>query len=95
MTIEEIFSDLYDKYGEDFNWYMIPLTQADGVFVTELKNEIGEDHFLYDKRIWTVAKSEFNDDVLYVTDNGRNQDIYYIFHAKIYKIFNIPPRERI
>ena len=51
MTIEEIFSDLYDKYDEDFNWYMIPLTQADGVFVTELKNEIGEDHFLYDKRI--------------------------------------------
>ena len=25
MTIEEIFSDLYDKYGEDFNWYMILL----------------------------------------------------------------------
>ena len=21
MTIEEVFSDLYDKYGEDFNWY--------------------------------------------------------------------------
>lgn len=42
MTIEEIFSDLCDKYGEDFNWYMIPLTQADGVFVTELKNEIGK-----------------------------------------------------
>ena len=48
MTIEEIFSDLYDKYDEDFNWYMIPLTQADGG--------------------------------LYITDNGRNQDIYYIFH---------------
>ena len=29
MTIEEVFSDLYDKYGEDFNWYMLPLTQAD------------------------------------------------------------------
>ena len=80
MTIEEVFSDLYDKYGEDFNWYMIPLTQADGVFVTELKNEIGEDHFLYDKRIWAAAKCESNDDVLYVTDNGRNADIYYIFH---------------
>mgnify|MGYP000143440139 FL=1 len=51
MTIEEIFSDLCVKYGEDFNWYMILLTQVDGVFVTELKNEIGEDHFLYDKRI--------------------------------------------
>lgn len=24
MTAEEVFSDLYDKYGEDFNWYMIP-----------------------------------------------------------------------
>lgn len=72
MTIEEVFSDLYDKYGEDFNWYMLPLTQADGMFVTELKNEIGEDHFLYDKRIWAVAKCESNDDVLYVTDNGRN-----------------------
>lgn len=80
MTIEEVFSDLYDKYGEDFNWCMLPLTQADGMFVTELKNEIGEDHFLYDKRIWAVAKCESNDDVLYVTDNGRNADIYYIFH---------------
>ena len=80
MTIEEIFSDLCDKYSEDFNWYMIPLTQADGVFVTELKNEIGEDHFLYDKRIWAAAKCESNDDVLYVIDNGRNVDIYYIFH---------------
>lgn len=36
MTIEEVFSDLYDKYGEDFNWYMIPLTQADGVlYITD------------------------------------------------------------
>ena len=80
MTIEEIFSDLYDKYDEDFNWYMIPLTQADGVFVTELKKEIGKDHFLYSKEIWEVAKCESNDDVLYVIDNGRNADSYYIFH---------------
>ena len=80
MTIEEVFSDLYDKYGEDFNWYMLPLTQADGMFVTELKNEIGEDHFLYDKRIWAAAKCESNDDVLDVIDNGRNADSYYIFH---------------
>ncbi len=58
MTIEEVFSHLYDKYGEDFNWYMLPLTQADGMFVTELKNEIGEDHFLYDKRIWAVAMTD-------------------------------------
>ena len=24
MTAEEIFCDLFDKYGEDFNWYMVP-----------------------------------------------------------------------
>ena len=25
MTLEEMFCDLYDKYGKDFNWYLIPL----------------------------------------------------------------------
>lgn len=56
MTAEEVFSDLYDKYGDDFNWHMIPLSQSGGEFVSELKKEIGKDHFLYDKRIWAVAK---------------------------------------
>ncbi len=59
---------------------MIPLTQAGGALVTELKNEIGGAHFLYDKKIWAVAKCEANDDVLYVTGNGKGADIYYIFH---------------
>ncbi|MDE7372903.1 MAG: hypothetical protein K2N18_02460 [Clostridia bacterium] len=80
MTSEEIFCDLYNKYGEDFNWYMIPLTQAGGALVAELKKEIGKEHFLYDKKIWAVAKCESNDDVLYVTGNGKGADIYYIFH---------------
>ena len=80
MTLKEIFSSLYNKYGEDFNWYMIPFTHADGVFVAELKKEIGKDHFLYDKKIEVVAKCESNDDVLYVTKNGLGEDVYYIFH---------------
>ena len=37
MTLEEMFCDLYDKYGKDFNRYMIPIAQPDGAFVTELK----------------------------------------------------------
>ena len=37
MTAEEIFCDLFDKYGEDFNWYMVPLSQSNGIFVEELK----------------------------------------------------------
>lgn len=80
MTAEEVFSDLFDKYGEDFNWYMIPLTQSSGIFVDELKKEIGKEHFLYNKKIWAVAKCESNDDVLYVAENGFGADIYYIFH---------------
>lgn len=80
MTAEEVFSGLYDKYGEDFNWHMIPLSQASGAFVEELKKEIGVEHFLYNKRIWAVAKCDSNDDVLYVTGNGLGADIYYMFH---------------
>lgn len=80
MTVEEIFCDLLDKYGEDFNWYMVPLSQSYGVFVEELKKEIGEDHFLYYKKVRAVAKCESNDDVLFVTDREAETDIYYIFH---------------
>lgn len=74
MTAEEVFCDLYDKYGDEFNWSMIPFT--DKAFVDELKREIRKDHFLYGKRIWAVAKCDSRDDVLYLEDTG----IYYIFH---------------
>ena len=80
MTAEEVFCDLFDKYGEDFNWYMVPLSQSNGAFVEELKREIGEEHFLYHKKVWAVAKCASNDDVLYVTGGEEGRDIYYIFH---------------
>ncbi len=80
MTAEEIFCDLFDKYGEDFNWYMVPLSQSNGAFVEELKKEIGEGHFLYHKKVCAIAKCESNDDVLYVTGGESGTDIYYIFH---------------
>lgn len=76
MTAEELFYDLSNKYGEDFNWDMLPFSQSNGAFVEELKNEIGKRHPLYHKRVWAVAKCETNDDVLFVTEDG----IYYIFH---------------
>lgn len=79
MTAEELFSDLYDKYGEKFNWNMIPLSQSNRTFVEQLKKEIGKEHFLYNKRIWAVAKCELNDDVLYVTGNN-GKDLYIILH---------------
>lgn len=80
MPSEQLFCDLFDKYGDDFNWYMIPLTQSNGALVTELKKELGENHSLYNKAIYAAAKCMSNDDVLYVADNGHGGERYYIFH---------------
>jgi hypothetical protein len=59
---------------------MVPLSQSNGLFVEELKEEIGERHFLYHKKVWAVAKCKSNDDVLYVTGGERGADTYYIFY---------------
>lgn len=40
MTAEEVFCDLYDKYGKDFTWHMIPLSQSNGTLVEELKKKL-------------------------------------------------------
>lgn len=97
MTAEEVFSDLNDKYGDAFNWRMIPLTNK--TFVAELKKEIGKNHYLYNRHIWAVAKCDSNDHVLYLSAED-GTDIYYIFHLtysghntngfpKCQKFFNI------
>jgi len=78
MTIEEVFCDLYEKYHDVFCWRILPLSNKS--FVTELKREIGQSHFLYPRKIWSVAKCDSNDDVLFVTENDNKEDIYYIFH---------------
>ncbi|MFG6356270.1 MAG: hypothetical protein K1W26_05505 [Acetatifactor sp.] len=96
MSAEEIFCDLFDKYGEDFNWYMVPLSQSNGALVEELKKEIGDRHFLYHKKVWAVAKCASNDDVLYLTDGESGADVYYIFHLTYSKqnLDNFPKCEK-
>lgn len=78
MTAEEVFNDLLDKYGSDFNWHMLPLSNKS--FVDELKKEIGTAHFLFDAPVWAVAKCDSNDDVLYLSGSENGKDIYYLFH---------------
>lgn len=78
MTVEEVFCELLDKYGDEFNWHMLPLTNK--TFVAELRREIGKNHFLYNEQIWAVAKCDSNDDVLYLASNDDGTNIYYIFH---------------
>lgn len=87
MTVEEVFYDLFDKYGDDFNWHMLP--SADPSFVAELKMEIGEQHPLYGKPIYAVAKCDSNDDVLFLSSNGQGEDCFYLAHLT-YSQYNAP-----
>lgn len=48
MTFEELYGNLYDKYGENFDWEMLPLSGAK--YRDEIENEIKIGHFLYGKR---------------------------------------------
>ena len=50
------------------------------MFVTELKNELRRSLLIWQKNLGSSKSANSNDDVLYVSDNGRNADIYYIFH---------------
>ena len=80
MTIEEIFCNLYEKYGEEFNWSMVPFTQSKGFFVDELKKELGIDNSLFHKNVFAVAKCDSNDDVLYLIGDGSVEGIWRIYH---------------
>ena len=48
--------------------------------INELKKEIGKNHFLYNKRVWAVAKCKSGNKVLYLTGNEKGEDTYYVFH---------------
>ena len=78
MTAEEVFCDLIEKYGEDFNWRMLPF--SDKGFVEELKKEIGNDDILFKNAVWAVARSYSNDDVLYLVGSKDGIDVYRIYH---------------
>lgn len=79
MTAEEVFDDLAHKYGDDFNWRMLPFSNKS--FVEELRRELGDDHFLFSgEKIYAVAKCDSNDDVLYGCGRENGKDVYYVFH---------------
>lgn len=73
-TFEEAFGNLCDKYGENFNWSSIGLSNQ--YFVEAAKKEIKPGHPLYGQTMYSVAKSESNDDVIFVIENER----YVIIH---------------
>ena len=71
MTAEEWFSVFNEKYGDDFNWTIIPFTNH--YFVEELKRELGDE--AQNKSIYPIAKCDSKDDVLFLFDGE-----YRIYH---------------
>lgn len=80
MTIEEIFDKLFEKHGDEFNWRMIPLAKSQDTFVDELKRELGEENELFHNRVYSVAKCDSNDDVLFLIRNGSAGELWRIYH---------------
>ena len=72
MTVEELFEKLIGKYGDNFNWTLVPF--SNNSFVDELNKELGDNKFTHP--IFAVAKCEANDDVLFLIE----EDDYRIYH---------------
>ncbi|MBC8061295.1 MAG: hypothetical protein H7Y18_11590 [Clostridiaceae bacterium] len=71
---EMMFDELLKKYDEDFNWSFIVFTNK--YFIEEAKREIKKGHPLYGETIYSTAKCDSNDDVMYVISGER----YVIIH---------------
>lgn len=67
-----MFSNLIDKYGDDFNWW-IPNNRD--FLDKQIKQELVKEHELYGKNLKAIAKCESNDEVLYKSENK-----FYIIH---------------
>lgn len=74
---ETLIRELEEKYGEDFNWSVI--SASNKFFVEEAGKEIKNGHFLYGKRLYSIAKCDSNDDVLFITEKLQD-NLYIILH---------------
>lgn len=89
MTIEDIICSLSEKYGEEFNWYVLPTDEVRGRFVHELKKELGEDNILFRSSVCAVAKCDSNDDVLFRICGENAGEAWRIYHLT-YSSDNLP-----
>lgn len=80
MNVDEIFNNLIDKYGEEFIWQQIPSSESTGYFVNELKKELGQDHILFRQKVYSIAKNDSNDDVLFLFCDENKNEVYRIYH---------------
>lgn len=77
MTVKEIFDSLLDKYGDEFNWGIIPFDKSE-YFVDELKKESRQKNITF--QAYAIARSYADDEVLYIMENNSHEKLYRIYH---------------
>lgn len=78
---ESLFDALVKKYGEDFNWSLIACTNK--YFIEEAKREIKKGHHLYGETMYSTAKSDSNDDIMYAISGERYAIIHLTYSKNI------------
>lgn len=72
IDIKAMIDRLESKYGEDFNWFIPEKVE---MFDKELQAELIDEHPLRKIKLQAAAKSERNDDVLFLS-----REACYIVH---------------
>lgn len=80
MNIDDIFNNLNNKYGDEFTWRQISLSESTGYFVSELMKELGNDNAIFKQTVSCLARNDANDDVLYHLYDDNKNEIYRIYH---------------
>ena len=80
MSMEDIMKCCEAKFGDDFNWWMLPEEKGEAVFVSELKLELGEDDPFFDGRVYAIYKCDANDDMLFQSVRDDGTALWRIYH---------------
>ena len=80
MSMEEIMKRCEDKFGNSFNWFILPYEKREEHFVPELKLELGEDDPFFDGRVYAIYKCDANDDMLFQSVRKDGTELWRIYH---------------
>jgi hypothetical protein len=86
-----LYGQLADRYGDDFNWLLV--NESNTSFITELRSELNSGHSLLEKAVMAVAKSDSNDDVLFLLKEEKYAIVHLTYSKNnasgfpLYKIF--------
>ena len=80
LTMGAIMERCAQRFGEDFNWWMLPPEMRKATFVSELKKELGEEDPFFADPVEAVWKCDANDDMLLCSSDGKGRERWRIYH---------------